>query len=192
VGALPSGKKKKTYILFVIKHIWIRRHYQRMTTSLHSVDIVPGGTSGSRGTISSLYKSKEPREGYELRGASSSRSLDKVGAEASQPCLAADSASKWSVARMIGLRGTHRASPSLANNAKYQAMRKMLLLNSYPFAYIILWTPGIANRLIEASGHTSNVMQILQASTQLVGLTNALMYGWNERIAMRVRERFRD
>ena len=66
----------------------------------------------------------------------------------------------------------------------------MLLLNSYPLAYIILWIPGIANRLIEATGNKSTVMQLMQASTQLVGLANALTYGWNEKVSSQVREYF--
>ncbi|SJK96871.1 uncharacterized protein ARMOST_00117 [Armillaria ostoyae] len=65
---------------------------------------------------------------------------------------------------------------------------RMLLLNAYPIAYILLWIPGICNRLVEASGHSSRVLQIMQASTQFVGFANALTYGWNERVARSLRE----
>ena len=166
-----------------------------MAVSLRTVDIVPSGASDSRGTGSSLNTSTDkggPRAVYGLRGASSSGFFDRDGSEPSRPKGAVDSRSKWSLAQMTGLRGTHQASQSLANNQRYQAIRRMLLLNAYPLAYIILWIPGIVNRLIEASGHTSRVMQVIQASTQFVGLANALTYGWNERIATRVRERFRN
>jgi len=84
-----------------------------------------------------------------------------------------------------------QVSHSLANNVRYQAIRRMLLLNAYPLAYIILSIPGIVNRLLEASGHKSHIMQAIQASMQFVGLANALTYGWNERMGTRVRERFR-
>ncbi|PBK85567.1 hypothetical protein ARMGADRAFT_1087438 [Armillaria gallica] len=68
-------------------------------------------------------------------------------------------------------------------------LSKILLLNAYPIAYIVLWIPGLCNRLVEASGHTSRVLQILQASTQFVGFANALTYGWNERVAKSVSHR---
>jgi len=69
-------------------------------------------------------------------------------------------------------------------------IRKVLLLNAYPAAYIILWIPGILNRLVEASGGSSPALQVLQASTQFVGLANAITYGWNERIAHQLRKKF--
>ncbi|KAK0439995.1 uncharacterized protein EV420DRAFT_1279325, partial [Desarmillaria tabescens] len=65
---------------------------------------------------------------------------------------------------------------------------RILLLNAYPIAYIILWIPGICIRLVEASGHSSRVLQIMQASTQFVGFANALTYGWNESVAKSIRE----
>ncbi|KAK0439991.1 uncharacterized protein EV420DRAFT_1228021, partial [Desarmillaria tabescens] len=68
---------------------------------------------------------------------------------------------------------------------------KMLLLNAYPIAYIVLWIPGICNRLVEASGHSSRVLQIMQASTQFVGFANALTYGWNENVARNITEKVR-
>ena len=224
--------------LFVIKHIWIRRHFQRMGASLHSVDVLPAGASdfalhdesgssglyGKQGASSSGLidiplrsvnavpaGAPDPpnpasilnnggdetgrRDLYELHGTSSSGLLDKAGAGApSRSNLASDPRSGWSFAKLTGFRGTQKTSRPLTNNPQYQqyrAIRKMLLLNVYPLAYIILWIPGIVNRLIEASGRSSTAAQIMQSSTQLVGLANALTYGWNEQIAVRVRERFR-
>jgi hypothetical protein len=58
-------------------------------------------------------------------------------------------------------------------------IKKMLLLNAYPVLYIILWTPGMLNRLVEATGHKSRVLSILQCSTQYIGLANAITYGFN-------------
>ncbi|USP73695.1 uncharacterized protein yc1106_00969 [Curvularia clavata] len=66
-------------------------------------------------------------------------------------------------------------------------IRRMLLLNAYPILYIILWTPGIINRLVEASGHKSHVLAILQCSTQFIGLANALTYGFNEHLRKSVK-----
>lgn len=57
--------------------------------------------------------------------------------------------------------------------AREAHIQKLLLLNAYPVAYIILWIPGILNRFIELTGHKSRTVAILQASTQFVGLANA-------------------
>ncbi|KAK0197615.1 hypothetical protein F5146DRAFT_1156246 [Armillaria mellea] len=53
-------------------------------------------------------------------------------------------------------------------------LSKILLLNAYPIAYIVLWIPGLCNRLVEASGRTSRVLQIMQASTQFIGFANSV------------------
>lgn len=66
-------------------------------------------------------------------------------------------------------------------------IKRMLLLNAYPVLYIILWLPGILNRLVEASGHSSYPLAILQCSTQYIGLANAITYGFNEHLKMTVR-----
>ncbi|OAG21679.1 hypothetical protein CC77DRAFT_833720 [Alternaria alternata] len=66
-------------------------------------------------------------------------------------------------------------------------IKRMLLLNAYPVLYIILWLPGILNRLVEASGHSSYPLAILQCSTQYIGLANAITYGFNEHLKTTVR-----
>lgn len=78
-----------------------------------------------------------------------------------------------------GLRAT--ASPNL---------KRMLLMNGYPIAYIVLWIPGMVNRLAESVGASPRWLQVLQASTQFVGLVNALTYGLNEQFRQRARERW--
>ncbi|THV65423.1 hypothetical protein D6D28_09118, partial [Aureobasidium pullulans] len=45
--------------------------------------------------------------------------------------------------------------------------RVVLSMTAYPVMYILLWSPGIANRAVEATGHTSLTLNYLQASTQL-------------------------
>ena len=163
-----------------------------MSALLHSVSALPVEPLNSGGTASASDKGRDessPHNFYELHGTSS---FDKAGVEVSLQLNAViDPTSQWSLAQMTGLRGTHHPFTSLMDNSRYQAIQKILLLNGYPFAYIILWLPGIANRLIEASGHTSKVTQVMQASTQLVGLANALTYGWNETIATQIRKHFR-
>lgn len=61
-------------------------------------------------------------------------------------------------------------------------IKKMLLLNGYPIAYVVLWIPGITNRIMEATGYTSNnrALAVLQASTQYIGFANAVTYGLNQ------------
>ncbi|KAH7371869.1 G protein-coupled glucose receptor regulating Gpa2-domain-containing protein [Cadophora sp. MPI-SDFR-AT-0126] len=66
--------------------------------------------------------------------------------------------------------------------SKEMYIQKLLLLNAYPIAYVILWIPGISNRFVELTGHRVRGLVIAQASTQFVGLANALVYGYNERI----------
>jgi hypothetical protein len=57
---------------------------------------------------------------------------------------------------------------------------KMLFLNMYPVTYLILWIPGIANRIAEAMGHDSRALVIMQSSTQFIGLANACVYLYKE------------
>ncbi|KAJ8472873.1 hypothetical protein ONZ45_g16506 [Pleurotus djamor] len=97
----------------------------------------------------------------------------------------------FSVKRLL-FRTQQRTSenPHLHQNHRQRAIQRILLLNAYPLLYIILWIPGLAHRLVEASGHTSRVTQTLQASTQFVGLANAITYGWNERIWLQLKERW--
>lgn len=73
-----------------------------------------------------------------------------------------------------------------------RTLRKMLLLNGYPIAYIILWIPGIANRLTETiAGESPQWLTGLQATTQLVGFANAVTYAWTEQLRGKVMGRYR-
>ncbi|CAK4033788.1 Hypothetical predicted protein [Lecanosticta acicola] len=75
-----------------------------------------------------------------------------------------------------------------SDRARRRALRKMLLLNGYPILYIILWIPGIANRIAEGIGTSPIWLKVLQASTQLVGLANAATYAYNEQLLKRIRK----
>lgn len=71
-------------------------------------------------------------------------------------------------------------------------VRKMLLMNGYPLAYIILWIPGIANRLAESVGKSPRWLNALQASTQYIGLINAVTYGMSEQMRRGVWQKLKD
>jgi hypothetical protein len=71
-------------------------------------------------------------------------------------------------------------------------LKKMLLMNGYPLAYIILWIPGIANRLAESVGQSPRWLSALQASTQYIGLLNALTYGMSEQMRRGVWKKLKD
>lgn len=79
-------------------------------------------------------------------------------------------------------------TPASADQARKKALKKMLLLNGYPILYIILWIPGIGNRIAEGVGSSPTWLKVLQASTQLVGLANAATYAYNEQLLGRIRE----
>jgi hypothetical protein len=68
-------------------------------------------------------------------------------------------------------------------------IKRMMLLNAYPFMYVLLWMPGLINRLMEASGHSTSKTTIaaLQISTQYIGLANALTYGFNHHLRDRLK-----
>ncbi|KAG6219900.1 hypothetical protein E4U26_007041 [Claviceps purpurea] len=62
-------------------------------------------------------------------------------------------------------------------------VRRMLLMNGYPIAYILLWIPGMCNRLVESvNGSSPQWLTVLQASTQFVGFVNAVTYGYSEQM----------
>lgn len=71
-------------------------------------------------------------------------------------------------------------------------LKKMLLMNGYPLAYIILWIPGIANRLAESVGQSPRWLNALQASTQYIGLINAVTYGMSEQMRRGVWKKLKD
>jgi hypothetical protein len=75
-------------------------------------------------------------------------------------------------------------------NVRLVAIEKVLLLNAYPLLYIILWIPGLANRLAEALGHSPTVLMVMQSTIQFVGLANAFTFGWNEEVARQLKHRF--
>jgi hypothetical protein len=75
-----------------------------------------------------------------------------------------------------------------SNRAK--ELRRFLLLNGYPILWILLWIPGMANRAYELAGRSPTWLQVLQATTQLVGLANVLTYAVTEKFVERLGKRF--
>ena len=91
---------------------------------------------------------------------------------------------------ILGLRETNQIAGTFSSEERYWAIQRALLLNIYPVGYIILWLPAIANRLIEATGHSVTVMQFVQVTRQLVGLAHAWTYGLDKRVGEQLTERF--
>lgn len=67
-------------------------------------------------------------------------------------------------------------------------IKRMMLLNGYPFMYVLLWTPGLVNRLLEALGTpvSETTIAALNMSTQFIGFANAATYGFNHHLRDRL------
>jgi hypothetical protein len=88
--------------------------------------------------------------------------------------------------------GAIKSFPSKSLMPPPPNLSKMLLLNGYPIAYIILWIPGIANRLTESlNGASPQWLKALQASTQFIGLVNAVTYGLSEQMRQKAWKKIR-
>jgi len=78
-------------------------------------------------------------------------------------------------------RAENSATAYLRNRSRQveRDVKRMLLMNGYPIMYVILWIPGLINRIMEASGGnmSSKVLAILQTSTQFIGFANSVTYG---------------
>ncbi|ORY02895.1 hypothetical protein K493DRAFT_334457 [Basidiobolus meristosporus CBS 931.73] len=59
-------------------------------------------------------------------------------------------------------------------------IKSMRLPTLYPIIYILLWLPGLINRILKACGLSVQVMIILQSSVQFEGLANCILYGLTE------------
>jgi hypothetical protein len=85
----------------------------------------------------------------------------------------------------------HATDFATMNRARNKKIQRSLLLNAYPIAYVLLWLPGLINRFVElTTGRTNFALQVLQSSTQFVGVANAITYGFNERVRRRLRDHF--
>jgi hypothetical protein len=73
------------------------------------------------------------------------------------------------------------ASQPLQPSFEDPRIRVVAQMTAYPTLYILLWIPGIVNRGVEASGRTSVTLQYLQASTQLIGLVDTIIFAAQQR-----------
>jgi hypothetical protein len=74
----------------------------------------------------------------------------------------------------------HSPAAYVRNKARQaeRDVKRALLMNGYPIMYVILWIPGLTNRILEATGsNSSRVLAILQCSTQFIGFANSVTYG---------------
>jgi hypothetical protein len=192
--------------LYTYLDIHLRRHYNNISDSLprdigrnlrlSGLSAIVDGNSNfpsPDGTaLASIGPSEKPNAVHNQVSSSTMLSSTTSQSSASASIPQPKPRVSWSFGRITGLRAASRSSRcNNTINPQYQALHRVLLLNAYPLAYILLWVPGMVNRLIEASGHESSLAQLFQASAQLVGLANALTYGWNERVSTKLRERFR-
>jgi hypothetical protein len=73
------------------------------------------------------------------------------------------------------------ASQPLQPTFEDPRIRVVAQMTAYPILYVLLWIPGIVNRGVEASGRTSVTLQYLQASTQLIGLVDTIIFAAQQR-----------
>lgn len=80
------------------------------------------------------------------------------------------------------LHGRPGRSQSASKMPAPPNVKKMLLMNGYPIAYILLWLPGMINRLTESVDSSPRWLRALQCSTQFIGFVNAFNYGFSEHL----------
>jgi hypothetical protein len=87
--------------------------------------------------------------------------------------------------RRPGTSGTHTAPQT---KRMEREVKRMLLMNAYPILYVLLWIPGLVNRLLQATGATppNRVLDALQAASAFIGFANALTYGFNPHLKRRI------
>lgn len=101
---------------------------------------------------------------------SSSARNKETGLEAAQDA-------KLDAQRRLGVKPRIRVMPSSGLD---RDMKHWLMLSLFPLAYIVVWLPGIANRFVEMFGYELDALTAVQATTQLTGLVNSLVYGFRE------------
>lgn len=189
-----------TIAIYTYVYIYLKRVYGKLNIStdssatqddldLNTAEELPDIKQRSRGhlRISSMATVKDsdeqPLSPTLKRGTAPSN--DDIGQSGSQVAIIGRK-SQADVERVT----TINTLGSSAAAARKRSLRKMLLLNGYPILYVILWIPGIANRIVETVGESPTWLKALQASTQLVGFANALTYAWNEQLHKRVKSRW--
>jgi len=185
--------------LYTYLHIFLKRHFNNTSTLLSDID---AGTSHIPLTRSQVAvdvsqkdthvvdktwnKDESPYVPYSHKSHDTEAVLTSPHVQPSRAPFDTDHN-----VTMVHIMAHRRDDSARVRNPRLNAVEKVLLLNAYPLLYIILWIPGLANRLIEVSGHSSKVFQVLQSTTQFVGLANAFTFGWNEEMVRQLKNRFR-
>lgn len=201
-----------TAIYIHLKRVFNRIRMSNATSETKSKDRENAGPSSSRWArpIGGKSAAQQQQQGEESQGIpmrptnvkfNQGRELEDVNMEdnASTQHLAAETQGATdeergqippaSVAKSKSGRNSIRLSTTASRMPAPPNLKRMLLMNGYPIAYIILWIPGMANRLVEVINGSSPVwLRALQASTQFVGVANAITYGLNEQARGRLGE----
>lgn len=103
------------------------------------------------------------------------------------------SKSTWSESTM-SKNGRHRDRASkddMSRAAEAESeIRKTLLLNAYPLAYVVLWMPAVVGYFLQARGSAHGdtpAMNVLVGLSQYLGLANAITFAVHEVIRRKVR-----
>lgn len=120
----------------------------------------------------------------QLESSSSQISAEEINVKATNP-LPMSPTMQNSVLKTAATHPTTRP-----RSRPERQLRKMLLLNGYPILYILLWLPGIANRVVENFGPSPVWLQGLQATTQFMGFADVITYAYNEQLFQQVRKRY--
>ncbi|PSK46107.1 Pyruvate kinase isoform A [Elsinoe australis] len=142
-----------TLVLYGYVFIMLKKHFDKMSDLMYgkSSDPTQRTKAGNTGTVDE----------------------DEIG-------LTAEQANNHESVELGAIKNKVTVQDHGMRKAKGRATRqdvaRIMLLKAYPLGYIILWIPGIINRLIEASGSKSRVFAIMQASTQYIGFVNSVTY----------------
>lgn len=104
--------------------------------------------------------------------------------------------SKSRTSRVPARAGTLRKNgvqdASQSSRRVEREVKKMLLMNAYPILYVLLWIPGLVNRLLQATGQPppSRVLDALQAAPVFIGFANAVTYGFNQHLRRKIASDF--
>jgi hypothetical protein len=141
---------------------------------------------GKMDTPRSPAPTANPRKGHTDSPASSVSPKSPNGIDYSRTVIVSSAPVGHRPPKSSMPRATRQAQATLSTRRKN--LKKMLMMQGYPLIYIVLWIPGITNRLWESiAGKSPLWLQALQASTQYIGLGNTITYAWNEQLYSKVR-----
>jgi hypothetical protein len=186
-----------TTAIYIYVYIYLKRRLAAIKNDLATADPVveiydlPGNESSDTSrilqtTTFSVYADSKTPESPHFQHISSGTVTTVYGAGPACPASPAGTASTADRGRRdthrLDLRRTRSAPNATAdsNRIRQIKLRRILFLNGYPFLYIILWLPDIANRLAESLGYSALWLTALQATGQYIGLANSITYVYNE------------